>query len=79
MPRKKQKQPLPAVAPLPEEAKRWLEQMVTGPMTAEALEDVMRGFKKALIERALQAELSHHLGYAAGEEKPESIDRKSVV
>lgn len=30
----------------------------------------MRGIKKALIERALQAELSHHLGYAAGEEKP---------
>jgi len=72
MPRKKQKQPLPAVAELPEEAKRWLEQVVTGPMTAEAVEDVMRGFKKALIERALQAELSHHLGYAAGEEKPES-------
>ena len=72
MPRKKQKAPLPPVAELPEEAKRWLAQMVTGPMTAEAVEDVMRGFKKALIERALQAELSHHLGYAAGEEKPES-------
>ena len=42
MPRKKQKQPLPAVAELPEEAKRWLEQVVTGPMTAEAVEDVMR-------------------------------------
>ncbi len=49
MPRKKQKQPLPAVAELPEEAKRWLEQVVTGPMTAEAVDDVMRGFKKALI------------------------------
>ena len=72
MPRKKQKAPLPPVAELPEEAKRWLEQMVTGPMTAEAVEDVMRGFKKALIERALQAELSHHLGYAVGEEKPEA-------
>ena len=29
-------------------------------------------FKKALIERALGAELSHHLGYAAGEAKPEA-------
>ena len=28
-------------------------------------------FKKALIERALGGELSHHLGYAAGEERPE--------
>jgi len=27
-------------------------------------------FKKALIERALGAELSHHLGYAPGEDKP---------
>src|SRR5256885_14982092 len=29
-------------------------------------------FKKALIERALGAELSHHLGYAPGTAKPES-------
>jgi len=28
-------------------------------------------FKKALIERALGAELSHHLGYRSGETKPE--------
>ena len=28
-------------------------------------------FKKALIERALGAELSHHLGYAPGTNKPE--------
>lgn len=72
MPKKKSKQPLPPVAALPEEARRWLEQVVTGPMTAEAVEEVMRGFKKALIERALQAEMSHHLGYAVGEEKPEA-------
>ena len=72
MPRKKPKQPLPPVAALPEGAQEWLDQVVTGPMTAGAVEDVMRGIKKALIERALQAELSHHLGYAVGEEKPEA-------
>ena len=72
MPRKKQKVPLPPVAELPKGAKQWLDQVVTGPMTAGAVEDVMRGIKKALIERALQAELSHHLGYAEGEDKPES-------
>ena len=72
MPRKKQKLPLPPVAVLPEGAQQWLDQVVTGPMTAGAVEDVMRGIKKALIERALQAELSHHLGYAEGEDKPES-------
>ena len=72
MPKKKQKLPLPPVAELPAGAQQWLDQVVTGPMTAEGVEDVMRGIKKALIERALQAELSHHLGYAAGEEKPEA-------
>ncbi len=29
-------------------------------------------FKKALIERAMGAELGHHLGYPAGAAKPES-------
>ncbi len=47
-----------------------LDQLVKGPMTAEAVEDASRAFKKALIERALGAEMSHHLGYAAGTEKP---------
>ena len=41
-------------------------------MTAEAVDDVARAFKKALIERALGAEMSHHLGYAVGTEKPEA-------
>ena len=49
-----------------------LDQLVKGPMTAEAVEDVSRAFKKAVIERALGAEMSHHLGYAAGSEKPET-------
>jgi transposase-like protein len=31
-------------------------------------------FKKALIERALGAELSHHLGYRSGETKPEGAN-----
>jgi transposase-like protein len=41
-------------------------------MIAEAVEDASRAFKKALIERALGAKMSHHLGYAAGAEKPEA-------
>jgi transposase-like protein len=41
-------------------------------MTAEAVQDASQAFKKALIERALGAEMSHHLGYAAGAEKPEA-------
>ena len=49
-----------------------LDQLVKGPMTAEAVEDASRAFKKALIERALGAEMSHHLGYPAGADKPEA-------
>jgi len=49
-----------------------LDQLVKGPMTAEAVEDASRAFKKALIERALGAEMSHHLGYAAGTDKPQA-------
>ncbi|MBB3015978.1 hypothetical protein FHX62_004665 [Cupriavidus alkaliphilus] len=43
---------------------------VKGPMTAEAVQDASMAFKKALIERALGAELGHHLRYAAGAERP---------
>ncbi|SOZ37916.1 protein of unknown function (plasmid) [Cupriavidus neocaledonicus] len=43
---------------------------VKGPMTAEAVQDASMAFKKALIERALGAELGHHLGYQPGAERP---------
>jgi transposase-like protein len=49
-----------------------LDQLVNGPMSAEAVEEASRAFKKALIERALGAEMSHHLGYAAGADKPQA-------
>jgi transposase-like protein len=49
-----------------------LDQLVNGSMTAECVEEASRAFKKALIERALGAEMSHHLGYAAGADKPEA-------
>jgi len=48
-----------------------IDQFVTGPMTAEAVNDISLAFKRALIERALGAELSHHLGYRPGAAKPE--------
>jgi transposase-like protein len=34
-----------------------------GPLSAQDIEAAMRRFKKALIERALHGELTHHLGY----------------
>ena len=59
-------------AVLPKIPPELLDQLVKGPMTAEAVEDASRAFKKALIERALGAEMSHHLGYVAGAEKPQT-------
>lgn len=65
MPRKKRVATATKAA-LPQIPSDWLDQVVTGPMTAEAVENVMRGFKKAVIERALGAEMSHYLGYRPG-------------
>ena len=54
----------------PEIPSEFLDHLVTGPMTAESVEAVMRKFKKAILERALGAEMTHHLGYAPGADKP---------
>ena len=43
-----------------------------GPLSAEELEGAVRRFKKALIERALGGELTHHLGYPPGGSKPDA-------
>ncbi len=40
-------------------------------MSAEAVNAASMMFKKALFERALGVELSHHLGYRLGANKPE--------
>jgi len=60
-----------AAAAMPSIPKELIDQFVTGPMSAEAVNAASMAFKKALIERALGAELSHHLGYAPGAAKPE--------
>jgi transposase-like protein len=42
-----------------------------GPISPEELDVAVRKFKKAIIERALGGELTHHLGYPPGGEKPD--------
>lgn len=64
----------PAAA-LPSIPKEFIDQMVSGPMDAEAVNAASMAFKKALIERILGAELSHHLGYPPGADKPGEIVR----
>jgi len=59
-------------AALPTISNELIDQFVTGPMTGQAVNAATVAFKKALIERALGAELGHHLGYASGAAKPEA-------
>jgi putative transposase len=60
-----------AVSNLPSIPKELVSHFLTGPMTGEAINAAGAAFKKALIEAALNAELSHHLGYEPGENQPE--------
>ena len=58
-------------ASLPSIPEELLDQLVQqGPMTAASIQDMTMALKKALIERALGGELSHHLGYPPGGERP---------
>jgi putative transposase len=70
MPRKPKSTPSDApLAPVPSEI---LDQFVgQGPLSHEELDAAVRRFKKAIIERALGGELTHHLGYPPGGSKPE--------
>jgi transposase-like protein len=58
-------------AALPKIPKELLDQFVQGgTMSAGEIQDASMAFKKALIERALGGEMSHHLGYVSGGDKP---------
>ena len=61
--------PKTPLAPVPSDI---LDQFVReGPISPEELDAAVRRFKKAIIERALGGELTHHLGYPPGGEKPD--------
>jgi transposase-like protein len=60
------------VARQPSIPKELIAQFLTGPMTGEAINAAGVAFKQALIEASLNAELTHHLGYPAGAERPEA-------
>ncbi|AFJ88869.1 Transposase, mutator type [Burkholderia sp. KJ006] len=59
-----------ARGPLPELPKELLDQLVKGPMTPAEVQDLMLAFNKAVIERAMGAEMNLHLGYRPGQSKP---------
>ena len=57
----------------PQISAQLLKELIPGPVTKEQFEDIFQNFKKAFIERALSAEMSYHLGYEAGQAKPEGV------
>ncbi len=68
-PKRKPRIPEAPLAPVPDEI---LNAFVgQGPLTHAELDAVMRRFKKAIIERALGGELTHHLGYPPGGVRPD--------
>ncbi|WP_373559878.1 IS256-like element ISBcen18 family transposase [Burkholderia sp. AU16741] len=74
MPMKKKRQTVARQAaargPLPELPEELLDQLVKGPMTPAEVQDLMLAFNKAVIERAMGAEMNLHLGYPSGQSKP---------
>lgn len=75
-----------AMAKLPSIPKEMIDHFVKGPMTGEAVNAASLAFKRALIERAMGAVLTHHLGYASGQAKSEAaanhrngVTRKTVL
>jgi transposase-like protein len=72
MPRKRPVRPVPPTDDGPVINDALLDRFAPNrPLTGDEVEAASRRCKKALIERALGAELTHHLGYAAGAPKPE--------
>ena len=69
---KENKRLIIAYGRLPKIPKELIDQFVSGSMSAQAVNKLSFAFKKTLIERALGAELGHHLGYAEGHAKPET-------
>ena len=49
----------------PKIPKELLDQLITGPITQGEFETIFRALKKAVIERAMTAEMREHLGYRA--------------
>ena len=71
MPRKTKTTAMADKAAQPQFSAELLEQLIPGPVTPAELEGIFQQFKKSVLERALGAEMSHHLGYAPGQDKPE--------
>ena len=51
-----------------------VDALLGGRTTMVELDELFRQMKKTLMEKVLRGELTHHLGYGPGEEKPAGQD-----
>lgn len=72
MPRKK-KTNVETSSAEPKIPKELLDQLVTGAISQGEFETIYRALKKAIIERAMSAEMTEHLGYKHRESKPAGL------
>jgi len=70
MPRKSKRSAKGKTAPDIEIPEELLDELVKGPMSEDELTAVCLSLKKAIVERAMGAEMSQHLGYQPGDAKP---------
>jgi len=73
MPRQPKTAAASGKAALPQLSQQMLEELIPSPVTKEQFTDIFENFKKAFIERAMGVEMSHHLGYGPGQDKPEGV------
>ena len=69
MPRTLSKSATSGKSAQPQISAKLLEELIPSPVTKEEFEDIFQNFKKAFIERALNAEMNHHLGCSPGQAK----------
>ena len=64
------RKPKPAPPTVPPIDEGLVEQLVGERTTMDEVEDLFRQMKRQIMERILRGELTHHLGYQPGAEKP---------
>jgi transposase-like protein len=64
--------PAPNTAHPPQLDPEAIDALMGGRQTMAELDELFRQMKKMIYERALAGELTHHLGYAKGEPKPDA-------
>lgn len=79
MPSKRKAAGPAAEAPELKVPKELLDELVKGPMTQGDLETMFRSLKKAVIERAMTAEMTQHLGYEPASRAPRAAHSKMTA